>query len=253
MHLSSSPEACSGTVKGHRLAGLRSGPRRRTGWITRCVIALPILAAAFAASVLADSRGVFAKVGGPNDITPSCSFPSYRYWEYCWGTPYSGPYTQAWMQPIHWDSANGYHDNVHFQPAGQQNQDYMNFHLDWLGVLGSGGSAQYAFYTPCTSMNITNECGNWNQGVYGGMVFEVSTTSCLGDGYTCAQFVAGDMKDCLTNAQAGCGWNNVSFVNNAFPNLQNFILYKDPAGHPSNLINAFCQVLNANFKTCSQH
>lgn len=182
-----------------------------------------------------------------------CSFPSNVWWQHCWGNPYNGPYTQAWMGPVEYDSASGQHHNVHLQPQGQQNQDYMNLHVSWYGVIGSGGGSQYAWRVYCSYVTVTSHCSNWNQALGNGSLFEVTNSLCLGDGYPCASGAAGDMKDCLTDVQTyGCSFTGQSWVNTNFPSLATYILAKDAVGHSGTLQNAFCDAMRP-YKPCSNH
>jgi hypothetical protein len=203
------------------------------------------------ARVIGQSDTVPMRAHGPLDPTPACDFPSNSWWWYCWGTPYSGPYTQAWIGQEEYDPNYGYHHNVHLQPRGLGGYtDYLNLHVYFTGVIGSGGGAKYEFQVYCSDSSGYRKCDSWN-GTTGGAFFTVNNTICPTDGYNCASSAAGDMKNCLVQGYS-CPFTNSSFVNSSFPNIGTNILQHDANNDPGTLQNAFCDALN-NFKTCSNH
>lgn len=224
--------------------------------ILHCLAAFVLVgAAAFATG----APSVEAASPIPYDFTPGCSFPSNVIWQHCWGTPYSGPYTQAWIGPGEND-AYGYHHNVHLQPAQEQGQDYMNLHVRWWGVNGLG---KYSWVVYCSYAAAPyNGCQDWNNNSYGGAYITENPSDCSGgDGYPCAFAAAEQMAYCLYNAPwvpfpGVCSYHNQTWVQGAFPSIDQYLLQKDGI-HNGTLPNAFCDVMNkasgGAVPKCSQH
>lgn len=181
------------------------------------------------------------------------------WWFKCFPTPYSGPYTQAWLGVLENQGLPTQHHNFHLQPSGDETADYLNLHIYFEGV------SQYGFYQwrvfcswSAGNSGITSQCSSWNQDPtsnYRGFVLNVDPTVCPTDRYQCAFIAAGNMLDCLTQQVSNggaCTFKGADFINRSFPNIRALVTQKDNIGRPGTLQNAFCDAL-ASFRACSKH